>query len=53
MREVKMLGSLNRPSWTSMISNGMWDAYKHLHTSNGIKKGYFVERKRNGSNKRS
>ena len=44
--------SLNRPAWTSMQSNGMWEAYKHLHLFKKVKRGYFEEVKR-GSDKYS
>lgn len=33
MNQIKLneRASLNRPSWTSESSTGMWQAFRHLH----------------------
>ena len=37
--------SFNRPAWTSTESTGMWEAYKHLHLFNKLKKYYFENKR--------
>lgn len=38
--------SLNRISWSSMQSTGLWDAYKHKQVFGGLKKNYYIKEKK-------
>ena len=37
--------SINRPGWTSTSETGMFEAYKHKHTIQGLRKNFYVASK--------